>query len=558
MKKLDQKLRQIQGKPYGYYQKLAGPIRFPFGTLKFEHIQTDPYAPFSRLLFLWPHQEAHYPADWVAQPVDRIGLGDFLARRLYTAFSDLAPQDSTGQGGRFRFPRPDGRIVERGSVQYKTEGWEIRFGVGLPSEGRIIEADSARTLLLDQLPWALQSSLALQESWKAEAQEHIDLYRDQLEHAQICAKKGLIAFIPNGALLPRASGLSELPMSSDRVIPFQAPESLLESFQLSSGRRVEGLGLKKGIHLITGGGFHGKSTLLQALSQGIYPHTNQDGRSFVYIEPASSYVMAKSGRCVAGTNVSPWINRLPSGIDSASFSTLNASGSTSQAAGVVEALQAGSKVLLMDEDTSAANYLVRNALMHQLLEGFSEPITPYIYRVKMLKNKVGVSTIIVASGLGDFLPLCDTVIALEGYKPQDLTSRAHELNKEGKAAPQLAEVPGGLGRKPGYKVLKTLAPKEKVRMRNMGSILLGEQILDAQDVEQIPGEGQWHYLASLLHQVYSTEKVWSPTELETLVREKLEGFSASLGEPKAEWEKVSYLHLRQLLSRCPLGCWLSD
>ena len=60
-------------------------------------------------------------------------------------------------------------------------------------------------------------------------------------------------------------------------------------------------------------------------------------------------VRAEDGRPVTGLDISPFINNLPRGRDTCQFSTEDASGSTSQAANIMEALEAEATSLLVDE-----------------------------------------------------------------------------------------------------------------------------------------------------------------------------------------------------------------
>lgn len=555
MKRFALKLEQINQKPYGNYQRLSGDIRFPFGTLKFEHIQSDPYAPPSRMLFELPHTEANFPSEWTDNADARVALADFLVRRLSNALHDLEPVESTGNTGQFRLNEPGPEILARAAVIYTSTSWLVRFGVGLPAEGRAIRGDEARTMLLEQLPWALQSSLCLQDGWKEEAENFIKHYLRQLDLAKKCEAMGLIAFIPKGAILPRERSGSSKPLAISKAVAFDSPLSLAVSIKLSDGTCIEGMGLKGGVHLIVGGGFHGKSTLLAALQLGMYRYIQGDGREFVYVAESAQKVRGSSGRVVGGTDISAWVGVLPSGQDGKNFSTENASGSTSQAASIVEAIQCGCKVLLMDEDTCATNLMVRDARMSELLKDFSEPITPYIRRVRMLWEKLGVSTILITGGVGDYLEVCDTVLAMENYKPVDLSTRVHELYSP-KSQVSDPSIPISLKYRPKYKVEKVIPAKEKSRIRGAGKILVGEMEIDASDLEQVVCDGQWHYMAALAHHILAQKKDWSIAELKKLLQ-SLPNFTPVLaGETRSEWVSVSLGQLWQVLSRTSAGRWV--
>ena len=101
------------------------------------------------------------------------------------------------------------------------------------------------------------------------------------------------------------------------------------------------MGIRKGITLIVGGGYHGKSTLLKALEAGVYNHIAGDGREFVITDDTAFKLRAEDGRSITGVDISPFIKNLPNKKDTVHFSTEDASGSTSQAANLMEALESG-------------------------------------------------------------------------------------------------------------------------------------------------------------------------------------------------------------------------
>lgn len=63
-------------------------------------------------------------------------------------------------------------------------------------------------------------------------------------------------------------------------------------------------------------------------------------------------IFCLAGRSINRVDIRPFINNLPFGRDTSTFSTQDASGSTSQAANIIEGLEVGSKCLLIDEVTS--------------------------------------------------------------------------------------------------------------------------------------------------------------------------------------------------------------
>jgi predicted ABC-class ATPase len=240
--------------------------------------------------------------------------------------------------------------------------------------------------------------------------------------------EGLCAFVADNSILPRESGISSKPMKRGAV-PFKSPDSLKVSFDLPDGATITGMGIKEGITLIVGGGFHGKSTLLNAIELGIYNHVPTDGREYVLTRPDAVKIRAEDGRRVEKVDISYFIDNLPGEKDTKAFSTDNASGSTSQAANIVEALDNKTSLLLIDEDTCATNFMFRDQLMKQLVQREKEPISPFIDKAKALHKNNGVSTIMVAGSSGEYFKIANCVIMMDAYKPIDVTNEALKLVK---------------------------------------------------------------------------------------------------------------------------------
>ena len=190
------------------------------------------------------------------------------------------------------------------------------------------------------------------------------------------------------------------------------------------------MGIPKGITLIVGGGYHGKSTLLKALELGVYDHVKGDGREFVITDPTAMKIRAEDGRSITNTDISMFINNLPNGKNTVSFDTEDASGSTSQAANVVEAMETDSSLFLIDEDTSATNFMIRDELMQRVVLRDQEPITPFIERIRELYERYGISSIIVAGSCGSYFHPADHIIQMDQYIPKDITTAAKDAAKD--------------------------------------------------------------------------------------------------------------------------------
>lgn len=421
LEELFSRTKNLDSAGYGAYKKLAGAYSEPGLTVSIDHVQADPYASPSKVRLILPMSAAHIPAHLVSDATGRVAVADFLARRIQTE-RNRPKNVHIGDIGQ--------QVLERTHVLVTPDRVEARLLVGLPAKGRRILGRQAAHLLADDLPALADDCLRYDRFAPADAAalaDHVALLRDQEAlRAQLKPRK-LVAFVGNGAILPRAAGDSDRPLATAQATAFQSPESLTQTFELPSGRTVTGMGIPEGLTVIVGGGYHGKSTLLRALERGVYPHVAGDGREWVISRADVASVRAEDGRPITDTDISPFITNLPTGADTRHFMTTNASGSTSQAANVVEAHASGTSALLIDEDTSATNFMIRDRLMQRLVPNDKEPITPFVQRVRSLYDATSVSTVLIAGGSGAYLRLADTVIAMDAYRPSEVTARAHEI-----------------------------------------------------------------------------------------------------------------------------------
>lgn len=321
-------------------------------------------------------------------------------------------------------------VLAQSAVQLDVDGvLEVRFAVGLPACGRRIDGPGAVDLLTERVP-ALVSSTLLNGAHDPDEVERCAATNEDADHLRSAlAARGLVAFIADGSSLPRRSGIGDQPLDPEEAIAFLSPGSMRVRIETPNRGPVTGMGIPEGLTLIVGGGFHGKSTLLRAIQSGVWNHEPDDGRSLVVTRDDAVKVRAEDGRSVSGVDISPFITDLPGGEATTAFSSSNASGSTSQAAAIVEALECGSRLLLVDEDTSATNFMIRDHRMQELIPSSGEPITPFLDRVEELRDDHGVSTVLVLGGSGDYLDAADLVLRMDGYRPYDITIQAHATAK---------------------------------------------------------------------------------------------------------------------------------
>lgn len=465
MSELRSALDRIDGRPYPAYRDLGG--RWSVGDLDLvvDHVQGDPFAAPSRLRVFVPSGLGGFAAD----PVQRMAAEDALLRRFVAGLTHT--RRGSGRSGVLQVYRPGPEIVERSALRLHRDGTvEVRFAAGLPARGRRVLSREAWALLADDVP---RGARAVQCAPEAIAAHVHSVVSQQALRSQL-HDRGLVAFLADGSVLPRRSGVDRRPLPD--AVPLHAPARLAVELDGVDGP-VRGLGIPAGVTLVVGGGYHGKSTLLQAIQHGHLDHVPGDGRERVVTVPDAVKVRAEDGRSVRGVDISPWLSNLPGGRSTAPFSTDDASGSTSQAAAIAEALESGATALLIDEDTSATNLLVRDARMRQLVPRDREPITPYVERVRQLAD-AGVSTIMVVGGVGDYLAVADVVIAMDHYRPTDVSERAAAL-----AGP----VPEPVGPLPDAVPRTVLGGLEagKVRARDTRAVRYGDGEIELTAVEHV-------------------------------------------------------------------------
>jgi len=484
-------LRRIDGRGYKAYKDIAGAYDFREYTVYVDHVQGDPFASPSRVRVQVSQKLAGFPADTFSSRSRQIALRDFLTRVFCQAARRYSKGNrGSGKSGVISMDMPKQEVLERTSVLANGITVEARFLMGLPAFGRSVAGQHAEAMFFTELPQIVRASLFFRRLDKdvlyrhVEVTEDADFLREQLENL------GLVAFLADGAILPRASGIDPRPFVGGQVVPFSSPESLRVRVELPNRGAVTGMGIPRGVTLIVGGGYHGKSTLLRALELGIYNHIPGDGREFVVSNQDTMKIRAEDGRRIEKVDISPFIANLPFGQDTRTFSSDDASGSTSQAANIIESLELEAQVLLIDEDTSATNFMIRDHRMQELVAKDSEPITPFIDKVGQLYSEMGISTILVIGGSGDYFDVADLVIYMKDYKPHQVTEKASAIAEKYRAErrPEGGEYFGTvLERVPIAHSFDPSRGKREVKISPKGqqSISFGTHTIDLAAVEQV-------------------------------------------------------------------------
>ncbi|NLC68009.1 MAG: ABC-ATPase domain-containing protein [Clostridiaceae bacterium] len=494
-------LHAIDGKGYKAYKDIEGQYKFDSFVLSIDHVQGDPFASPTKARVVVPMEKAGFPPDLYDKAQKNTGVCDFLARVFYNSIKKYYNSaGGTGKSGMLIIDRCGQEILARTSVVIDNSRVEARFEVGLPAQGRRILGKAADFIFSSALPVIAENSLYYKNIDAEKLREHVRLVEDQFFMREEIKKRGLVAFINNGAILPRESGVSDLPMKKGAV-PFKSPETLEIELQLPNKGLIKGMGIPAGVTLIAGGGYHGKSTLLKALERGVYNHIAGDGREYVVTIEDAVKIRAEDGRRVEKVNISPFINNLPNSQDTREFSTDNASGSTSQAANIMEALEIGTSLLLVDEDTSATNFMIRDGRMQRLVAREKEPITPFIDRVRQLYTEYGVSTILVVGGSGDYFDVADTVIMMDEYVPKDVTVKAKEIASSTGYARESSEG-SFFGDITPRIILKSSFPRGKkgweIKPKGLHTLLYNKEAINLVNVEQLVDASQTNCIAVML------------------------------------------------------------
>ena len=489
-------LNEIDGRGYKAYRDLRGAWEFADFVLHVDHVQGDPFASPTRVRVLLPTATAGLPNTVLTTLSRRVGVASLLARRFHDAALITARSRGSGKSGVIEIETPGQEVLAQTAVMVAGDGRvEARFRIGLPASGRRVQGREAIALLTRDVPAVVDQCLRAEAVGHDVVIEHAltnedaDVLRDSLR------KHNWVAFVADGSVLPRRSGVDERPLVDDSVVPFVSPESLRAEVDLPHAGRIRGLALPTGVTLIVGGGYHGKSTLLRALERGVYNHFPGDGREYVVSEPSLVKVRAEDGRSVAGVDISTFIDGLPGGQDTHVFTTSNASGSTSQAASIMEALEAGASTLVLDEDTSATNFMIRDRRMQALVPKGGEPITPFVDRVRALWDERGVSSVIVLGGSGDYLDVADRVVAMREYRPFDVSSEARRVAADLPTG-RHPESPAPLGKVPGrVPDPRSVDPRRgrreaDIKVRDRHRLAFGKELIDLTAVSQLASEAQ--------------------------------------------------------------------
>ena len=495
-------LRRLDGQLYSQYRSLIGRHQLGEFEVVVDRVPPDPYAGGARVRLVVERQKANLPGDLTRPKERRLGVEAYLSARVVEALRHQfgsGRRQAPGSGQVYVEPF-DPAVLERSVCRVSAECIELRLLVDLPASARRIRGAQVEQLFCTGLLRLATSVLLFSERAACEARDAADTMDDHLELQRELSSRGLVSFVADDSLLARGGGADNGPRRDGHEVAFRSPDSLALELELPHAGKVRGMGIPAGVTVIVGGGFHGKSTLLDAIASAVHPHLSGDGRARVATIPEAVIIRAEDGRSVRRVDISGFLGRLPSGARSADFSTEKASGSTSQASAIVEALEVGARLLLLDEDRCATNFMIRDGRMQRLVPRPGEPIIPFLDRVRELYDRFGVSTILVTGGSGDYLEVADTVIRMDAYLPHDVTQQAKEVARTTQSM-RLSETI------PPFELPATREPRtasgfrpQSLRTSSRGAraVRVGDETVSLRELDQLVEAGQVRALGRLM------------------------------------------------------------
>lgn len=493
---LKRELEKIDGRGYKTYKTLEGQYSFEDYILSIDHVQGDPFASPSRIRVI-VNNNNNFPKNLFDEKYKKITICDFLTRLFSKNIYKYGEKVfGSGKSGLIEISKCSQQVIERTSIIINNEKIEARFYVGFPARGRSVLSKGLEKILFNIIPNIVKNTLIYNNINIKALNDKLKLLEDQEFIRKQLKDKKLIAFIANNSILPRESGISQKPLKDGKK--FISPKELEVEFNTPNRGLIKGMGIPEGITLIVGGGYHGKSTLLKALELGVYNHIEGDGREFVITDNTALKVRAEDGRAITKTDISLFINNLPNGKDTKKFYTENASGSTSQAANIIEGIESGTKLFLIDEDTSATNFMIRDSVMQQLVSKDKEPITPFIDVARSLYKQKGISTILVAGSSGDFFDIADLVIQMDNYEPYEVTKKAKALSRGITNVNENLRVDIDFNRVILKGTIESSPKGVKVKTLGKDGISINKENIDLRAVEQIVDNEQLNTIGAIM------------------------------------------------------------
>jgi predicted ABC-class ATPase len=525
-------LRAIDGSPYAHYARLRGVHAIPPFEIEVDRVPADPFAGPARLRVRVPTERAGIPRELLDTPRRRTAVEDFLIRGAADALRDLFGRAGPlpPGAGRLLMEAPGPAVLSRTACRVTAEVVELRLSADLPARGRTALGLQAEVLLAETLPRLATVCLAVSQRRLAALRAHVAAVEDHGALQEALAAHGLVAFVADGARPGRDPG-GLLPHRE--AVPFAAPEARAVTLRLPHAGSVRGLGIPAGVTLLAGPAFHGKSALLAALAASVRPHPPGDGRERIAALPEALAVKAEAGRCLRRLDLSAFVVDLPAGGSPLDVSSDQAPAALAQAAAVVEALEAGVRLLLVDEDGAAPGFLVRDARMQRLTPRPPATLLTLLERARALYDRLGVSTVLATAGMGDYLEVAHTVLRVQDFAVEDVTEQARTIARA-TASMRVAEPIPEL-QPPARREGAAAAGGLRASLAGARAVRLGDEILDLAAFEGLSEPAEVRAVALRLAQVVARLRpgVSLAEVVEEVDAEALDGMEEDLARPRA-------------------------
>ena len=509
-KDLEKQLTQINKKGYKTYQQLKNIYQYPTYTLHLDYIQKDPYAKPSKAHITIKQDTHKIPEKLYNTPPRKTALETIITQK----FHQETLKHKYNHKAKITIPHNNQEILIRNNIEITKEKLTIYFNIGLPANGRRINSQEAQKLLNSILPQIIKNTCNYQKYDKEYLLKTVITNEDATYIRNNLKQKKIVTFIANNSILPRKTGNNDKPLKTAK--PFKTPETLKQEYITNNNTKIIGMGIPEGITIIIGGGYHGKTTLLESIQNGVYNHIYQDGREYTITDKTATKIKAENGRNIEKVNINSFISNTPNNINTKQFTTNNASGSTSQATNLIEAIEAGSKLILIDEDTSATNFMIQDPLMQEIITTQKEPITPLTDQIQNIK-KQNISIIIVTGGTSQYLKYADTIIQMDNYQAQDITQKVKKiLTKKKQNYKPIEKKLEYTTRKPAKNCINPYKGRKKVtKNKELNTILFGTEIIDIKDIEQLICHDQAQTISIILD--YITKYIDSKTSIKEII-----------------------------------------
>jgi len=362
------------------------------------------------------HSVAGFPEKLLSSPIRRTALEDFLTRKLSAAIESQATFDASGTARRrIILPRPGQKILPRSTIQITDEFTDIRLAMLIPTQRGRIDGIALQSVFFDDLPMIVQEALLYCNMDSTEVESFVGLMEDADDIRQSLAQRGLVGFVGSGAMIDRAPGTDVPSYESERTLVIDP--ALQISFDTPHHGSISGVGITSGVTLILGDMFSGRIELMQALASGIYNHIPGDGREYIVTMPDTVYIASEPGRSVHRVDLGCFLAEQD-------YSSISAGPYHSQAASLIEALEVGARVIIMDESDSCPGFFGGDDRVQSLL-GEREGIASLASRARQLAQELGVSTIIGGhAAVASFIPIADTILSIKDGVITNITKEA--------------------------------------------------------------------------------------------------------------------------------------